>query len=65
MGPLDSSHRPLLDELVNAVQAVVLIAQHLERSSAYAAADAKAVTRNLQRVTAALEKLRAIPPDTP
>ena len=63
MGPLDSSRRPLLDELANALQAVILIAEHLERSSAYAAQDAKAVTRNLQRVTTVLEKLRGVPPD--
>jgi hypothetical protein len=65
MGPLDSSRRPWLDELANALQAVVLIAEHLERSSAYVAQDAKAVTKNLQRVTTALEKLRGIPPDRP
>ena len=60
MAPLDPGLRSVVDELVNALQVAVLLAQHVERTSATTAQDATAITRNLHRVTQALEKFRAV-----
>jgi hypothetical protein len=56
--PPNANLRAIVDELANALQVVVLIAEHLERISSTTGQDAAAITRNLQRVTAALAKLR-------
>jgi len=58
MASPDPNVRRVVEELANALQAAVIIAEHLERSSAYAAQDAIAVTRSLKRMTGALAKLR-------
>ena len=50
--------RRLLDELANALQAAVLLAEHAERVSAATAQDVSAVRRNLKRATTALETFR-------
>ncbi len=60
MEPLDPTLRGIVDELANALQAVVLIAGHLERTSSATAQDAKAMSRSLERVTAAVQKLRTM-----
>ena len=54
----DSSLRAIVDELANALRVVVLMAGHLERATSLTGQDAAAITRNLHRVTVALEKLR-------
>lgn len=59
MAPLDRNVRQVLDEVANGLQAAVLIAEHLERTSAAAAQDAGAMIRNLRRVTAALQRLHS------
>ena len=59
MTPLDPTLRPILDELSNALQVVVLIAEHLALASAATAQDATAITGNLKRVTDALHQLRS------
>lgn len=58
MAPVDPNLRAIVDELANALQVVVLLAEHLKRASSAAEQDATAITRNLQRVTTALQKLR-------
>ena len=55
---LDPNLRVIVDELANALQVVVLIAEHLERASSATAQDATTITRSLHRVTTALQKLR-------
>jgi hypothetical protein len=57
MAPLDPTVRQVVDELANALQAIVLITEHLKLASSATAQDAKALSRSLQRVTAALRKL--------
>jgi hypothetical protein len=49
----------VIDELANALQVAVLIAEHLELASSAAAQDAIALSRNLKRATDAIQKLRA------
>jgi hypothetical protein len=51
--------RQLVDELANALQVAVLVAQHLELASSATAHDASTLTRTLRRATSALQKLRA------
>ena len=58
MTPPDRNLRVFVDELVNALQVVVLIAEHLERASAATAQDTGAMIRNLRRVTESLERMR-------
>jgi hypothetical protein len=58
MPPLQPDIRPIVEELINALQVAVLLAQHLDRASAKAAQDVTAITRNLNRATTALLKLR-------
>jgi hypothetical protein len=58
MASRDPDLRAIVDEVANALQAAVLIAEHLERTSGNTAQDAVALTHNLRRVTRALEKLR-------
>jgi hypothetical protein len=57
MAPLDPAVRQVVDELANALQSVLLIALHLKCASSATAQDATALSRSLQRVTAALQKL--------
>ncbi len=60
MTPFDRAQlRILLDELANALQVVVILAEHLERASAATAQDATAIAGGLRRATAALQKLQA------
>jgi hypothetical protein len=58
MAPLDPNVQRVVDELANALQAAVLIAEHLERASSATAQDATAISRSLHRMTAALQTLR-------
>jgi hypothetical protein len=51
--------RRVIDELANALQVAVLIAEHLELASSASAQDAIALSRNLKRATDAIQKLRA------
>ena len=50
--------RTLLDELANAVQVVVLIAEHFENVSSAISQDSRAMSRNLKRATDALHTMR-------
>jgi hypothetical protein len=58
MAPLDPHVRQIVDDIANALQAAVLIAEHLQSASSATAQDAGAMIRNLRRVTDALERLR-------
>ena len=49
----------VIDELANALQVAVLIAEHLELASSATAQDAIALSRNLKRATDAIQTLRA------
>ena len=60
MAPFDPAVGQIVDDVANALQAAVLIAAHLERTSAATAQDAGAMIRNLRRVTVALERLRKL-----
>lgn len=55
----DSPLGPVVDELANSLQAVILIAEHLRGASAATAQDADALLRSLKRATDALQRLRA------
>lgn len=59
MAPCDPNLQRIVDELANALQAAVLIAEHLQLASAATAQDASALTRNLRRAAGALQNLRA------
>ena len=48
----------VIDELANALQVAVLIAEHLELASSATAQDAIALSRNLKRATDAIQELR-------
>jgi len=58
MNPRDPNLRRVIDELANALQVAVLIAEHLELASSATAQDAIALSRNLKRATDAIQKLR-------
>jgi len=58
MASPDPNVRRVVEELANALQVVVLIAEHLQRASSATAQDATAISRSLHRVTTALQKLR-------
>jgi len=59
MTPFDLARvQMLIGELTNALQVVVLVAEHLERASSATAQDARTIARNLARVTATLDKIR-------
>ena len=65
MSPRDPNLRRVIDELANALQVAVLIAEHLELTSAATAfassataQDAVTLSRNLKRATDAIQKLR-------
>ena len=59
MAPRDPNLQRVIDELANALQVAVLIAEHLELASSATAQDAIALSRNLKRATDAIQKLRA------
>ena len=59
MAPRDPNLQRVIDELANALQVAVLIAEHLELASSATAQDAVALSRNLKRATDAIQKLRA------
>ena len=66
MTPPDPNLQRLVDELANALQAAVLIAEHLQRTSAATAfassataQDAVTLSGNLKRATDAIQRLRA------
>jgi len=58
MAPLNPDVRQVVDEVANALQAAVLIAEHLHRVSSATAQDTGAMIRNLRRVTEAMDRLR-------
>jgi hypothetical protein len=58
MAITDPDVRRMIDDVANALQAAVLIAEHLQRASSATAQDAGAMIRNLRRVTDSLERLR-------
>ncbi len=59
MTPVDLARlQMLIDELTNALQVVVLVAEHLERTLSATAQDARTITRDLARVKATLDKIR-------
>ena len=53
MTPLDPNVRQLVDELANALQSVVLIAEYLEREAASVSLGVSDVTKGLRRATTA------------
>jgi hypothetical protein len=53
-GPRDPNLQRVIDELANALQVAVLIAEHLELASSATAQDAIALSRNLKRATGAI-----------
>ena len=58
MTSLDPHVRQMVDDIANALQSAILIAEHLQRASSATTQDAGAMIRNLRRVTDALERLR-------
>ena len=58
MMPHDSPVNRLVDEVANALQVAVLVAEHLQLAASATAQDAAALIRNLRRATAALERFR-------
>ena len=55
----DPNLERMVDELGNALQATVLIAEHLKLAASATAQDSAALTRSLRRATDALQRLRA------
>lgn len=64
MTPLDPTVRELVDELANALQSVVLIAERLERDAASASVDARDMMNGLRRAKSALDAVRAVDRDS-
>jgi hypothetical protein len=58
MAPLYPDVQQIVNDVANALQAAVLMALHLQRTSAATADDAGAMIRNLRPVTDSLEQLR-------
>jgi phosphopantetheine adenylyltransferase len=58
MAPRDPNLQRVIDELANALQVAVLIAEHLELASSASAQDAIALSRNLKRATDAIQQFR-------
>ena len=56
MTPLDPERRKVIDELRNALQTAVLLAEHLERTSSATMRDATALILSLRRATTALQR---------
>ena len=54
----DPALRQLVEELANALQPVLLIAERLERQTASVSRDASEVVKGLRRATTALSALR-------
>ena len=61
---LDPPVRQLVDELANALQSVVLIAERLERETASASIDARDMMNGLRRAKSALDAVRAVDRNT-
>jgi hypothetical protein len=57
---LDPTVRQLVDELANALQSVVLIAERLELETASASIDARDMMNGLRRAKSALDAVRAV-----
>jgi hypothetical protein len=57
---LDPVVRQLVDELANALQSVLLIAERMEQGTAAAAIDARDVMTGLRRAKSALDAVRAV-----
>ncbi len=64
MTPLDPMVRELVDELANALQSVVLIAERLERETASASVDTRDMMNGLRRAKSALDAVRAVDRDS-
>lgn len=60
MTSLDPAVRQLVDELANALQSVVLIAERLERETASASIGARDMMNGLRRAKSALDAVRAV-----
>jgi hypothetical protein len=58
MAPRDPNLQRVIDELANALQVAVLIAEHLELASSATAQDAVTLSRNLKRATGAIQQFR-------
>jgi hypothetical protein len=50
--------RRVLDQIANALQTLVLVAEHLETAAGSTAQDAKAITRQLNSMTRLLHDVR-------
>ena len=59
MKPQDPRVRQLVEELANALQPVVLLAERVEQHTASVSTEASNVTKDLRRVTTLLDALRA------
>lgn len=58
MSPRHPNLGRLIDELANALQAAVLIAEHMQLASSATAQDAIALSRNLRRATDTIQQFR-------
>lgn len=59
MTPQDPTVQQLVDELANALQSVVLIAERLEQEATSVSLEASDVMKGLRRATTALAAVRA------
>jgi hypothetical protein len=58
MTPHESPLSRMVDDVANALQVAVLVAEHLQIAASATAQDAAALTRSLRRATDALQRLR-------
>ena len=59
MTPHESPLSRMVDDVANAPQVAVLVAEHLQLAASATAQDSAALTRSLRRATDALQRLRA------
>ena len=60
MSPIDPAElRTFVDQLVNALQATILVAESLERDTVASLHDARTIARGLARATDVLKRLHA------
>jgi hypothetical protein len=60
MSPIDPAElRTFVDQLVNVLQATILVAENLERATVASSHDARTLTHGLARATDVLKRLRA------
>jgi hypothetical protein len=60
MGEIDPAElRTFVDQLVNALQTTILVAESLERATVASSHDARTIARGLARATDVLRRLRA------